>query len=48
MDVDIEFFLVRELIMLVAERKNGKICSETKVVVKTKKRRLTVWSIWYI
>ena len=43
MDVDIEFFLVRELIMLVAERKNGKICSETKVVVKTKKRWLTLF-----
>ena len=43
MDVDIEFCLVRELIMLVAESKNGKICSETMVVVKTKKRWLTLF-----
>ena len=43
MVVDIEFCLVTELIMLVAESKNGKICSETMVVVKTKKRWLTLF-----
>ena len=43
MDVDIEFCLVSELIILVAESKNGKICNDTKVVVKTKKRWLTLF-----